>query len=537
MHYQQGVFKIYFEMDERTRQIIESEKDPRVLRALIASMAEHIESQKNLISKLEAENAKKDQHSFIIEEKIKILRLEVFGRSKEDRPEASDRPRDKSQVDAMLFSQAVFPSDEVRSEDGKKIKDRWQNIEQKEYEHGISETELQSESDLRGLENPSSSQWAEIPNSFDTVTKIQVIERSYIKEIHKKKKYKLKPAYLDQVGGKDVILTARGPETLLLGMNYTTEFVASVVADKYISHVPLERQTREMESLGLKGMKNSTLSRLSALAAASLEPLQDRILQELLQSDLALHIDETPWKIQNKNEKDGYMWVISNRYSSYYFYKPTRSAKVLNEKLTGYSGPVLTDGFESYTSVFEEAKIPHAFCWAHARREFLPLENHDPSVKPILDEIDELFRTERLAKSFEELKILRKGQSSGTIEKIKNLLMEEYPKSRDGSQKRKAILYLQKRWDGFTKFLTDTRIPLSNNEAERTIRHAVMGRKNYYGSGNHSGAETAATLFTIIESAKKNDIDPRSYVLSALTDIAAGREPFTPLALAKSRRQ
>jgi transposase len=84
---------------------------------------------------------------------------------------------------------------------------------------------------------------------------------------------------------------------------------------------------------------------------------------------------------------------------------------------------------------------------------------------------------------------------------------------------KKAILYLQKRWNGFTKFLTDTRIPLSNNEAERTIRHAVMGRKNYYGSGDQTAAETAATFFTIIESAKKNDIDPRTYLLNALTSL------------------
>ena len=85
-------------------------------------------------------------------------------------------------------------------------------------------------------------------------------------------------------------------------------------------------------------------------------------------------------------------------------------------------------------------------------------------------------------------------------------------------------------------FIKDVRIPLSNNEAKRTIRHAVMGRKNYYGSGNHAGAEAAATLFTIIESAKKNDVDPRTYLLLALKQVARGEEPETPLAYARRTR-
>ncbi|NJM09641.1 MAG: IS66 family transposase [Bdellovibrionaceae bacterium] len=402
------------------------------------------------------------------------------------------------------------------------------------------ESELAEEAGLRGIKKHPlekwSAVWEEIPNAFDRVTKIEIIERRYLKKIFKKKKYKLKEPFTSHVDDKDVILTAHVPG-LLPGMNYTTEFVAAVVADKYISHVPLERQTREMESLGLSGMKNSTLSRLCAVAAGALEPLQDAILSELLQSDTALHIDETPWGIQNKHEQDGFMWVISNRCGSYYFFKPTRSAKVLREKLHGYDGPVVTDGLETYNSVLVEANLPHAYCWAHARREFFKIESHDPSVTPILDRIDELFAIEREAKDFTELKILRKTKSAPVIHDLKRLLLEEYPKSRDGSQKRKAILYLDKRWPGFELFLSDTRVPLSNNEAERTIRHAVMGRKNYYGSGSHTGAATAATLFTVIESCKKNDIDPRTYLLLVLKWLTESDEIETPLQYAKRIRQ
>lgn len=205
--------------------------------------------------------------------------------------------------------------------------------------------------------------------------------------------------------------------------------------------MPLERQTREMESLGLKGMRTSTLSRLCGLAAVSLESLADEIKREVIAADVALHIDETPWKIQKKDEQDGYMWVMSNRFGSYYFYRPTRSGKVLREILADREGPILTDGYSGY-NILEEIGIKQAYCWAHARREFLPLESHDPSIKTILDDIDELFAIEREAKTFGELEGLRLLRSTKVAERLREKLSDEYPKSRDGSQKRKAIDYL-----------------------------------------------------------------------------------------------
>jgi transposase len=517
-------------LTERERQIIESEKDPRVLRALINDLVIHNQKLKGIITEIERRNAEQDQAAFRLEERVKLLRHEIFGKSSEKRTEASDRPRDKSQEEALIFSKSAFPSPEKRND--QKGKAKGFGLEEVIIEQRPNEDELKAESELRGVASPSSDQWRET-GLYDESMKIQLIERRYVKEIHRKFKYKLKEEF--NAGEKEVIITAGGTPELLPGMNYTTEFVSGVIADKYISHMPLERQTREMESLGLVGMKTSTLSRMAALGAASLEPVQEAILKDLLGSDLGLHLDETPWKIQSKHEKDGFMWVISNRYGSYYFFKPTRSGQVLKEKLDGYTGPALTDGFSGY-NVLAELGIPQAFCWAHARREFLPLESHDPTVKPILDLIDELFAIEREAKDFIALAELRSTKSKPILDQLKIVLFDELPRSRPGSQKRKAIEYTLKRWDGLTMFVAETKVPLSNNEAERTIRHAVVGRKNYYGSGNHVGADTAATLFTIIESCKKNDIDPRSFLIMSLQRASRGETLETPLAYARRTR-
>jgi hypothetical protein len=520
-------------LTERERQIIENEKDPRVLRALIGDLVEHNKKLKDIIAEIERENAERNQAAFNLEERVKLMRRKTFGKSSEKRAEASDRPRDKSQEDALVFSQAAFPAPESRSEQ-QKGKAKGAGLEEVVIDHRPTEETLVDESGSRGVEKPSASQW-EDTGLYDESIKITLIERRYVKEIHRRHKYRLKEKF-NPNPEKEVIITANGSPELLKGMNYSIDFLATVIADKYISHMPLERQTREMESLGLMGMKNSTLSRMAALGAAALEPMQEEILlEDLLKSDLALHLDETPWKIQCKQEKDGFMWVISNRYGSYYFFKPTRSGQVLREKLNGYNGPVLTDGFSGY-NVVAELGIAQGYCWSHARREFIPLESHDPTVKPILDLIDELFAIEREANTFDDLARLRQAKSKPVAEKLKALLIDEFPRSRPGSQKRKAIEYALKRWDGLTLFLTETKLPLSNNEAERTIRHAVVGRKNYYGSGNHVGAETAATLFTVIESCKKNDLDPRTFLIMSLHRAARGEKLETPLAYARRTR-
>ena len=522
-------------IEERIKRIIEQEKDPAILQVLIMQVAQENARLKGVIDQIQSENARREQNFLNIEEQIKIIKRSLYGRSSEkrSRTDEEEKARDKSQEEAKLFSQSAFPApDEPKTQ-----KEKWKSVPEKTIEHGLSREELELESMLREIPHPSADQWEEIKNSFDKVCLITVVERTYEKENHLKKKYKLKDEFNLNVHEKDVIITANGPSTLLPGMRYTTEFVSQVVSDKYISHMPLDRQAREMKSLGLPGVHTSTLSRLCALSAASFEPMAERIKLEILAEyqTCALHLDETPWKIQNKDQKNGYMGVIANRFGVYYFYKATRSGQAIKDALLNFKGAVLTDGYAGYDAL-KEIKIIQGFCWSHARRKFLPLEKQDAEVKKILDEIDLLFAIEREASTFDELKKLRLEKSKPIVEKLLEKLKIEHPKSRPQSQKRNAIEYLLKRWHGFTLFLDDIRFPLSNNEAERSIRPATVGRKNYYGSNNHTGAETAATHFTIIESCKRNQIDPRSFILMSLKRMAEGKSVMTPLQYAKYLR-
>lgn len=268
-----------------------------------------------------------------------------------------------------------------------------------------------------------------------------------------------------------------------------------------------------------------------------LEPVAEKIRIDILSSGLCIHCDETPWPIQIKEQDDGYMWVIANRAGSFYSFEPTRSGKVIAKTLEGYKGPALADGYVGYNRLKAMEGIILANCWAHARRKFTDIaDNYPEETKEILDIIDELFKVERKAKTFEELKTFRNEESAIIVAEIKAWLLRPHEAARPEDYLTGAINYCLNQWRGLTLFLDDVRVPLTNNEAERTIRHAVMGRKNFYGSRTHNGADTTATLYTIVESCKKVELDPRTYINMAVKLLAKGEPVPTPLEYARITR-
>ena len=232
------------------------------------------------------------------------------------------------------------------------------------------------------------------------------------------------------------------------------------------------------------------------------------------------------------------MWVMANQGGSFYQFEPTRSGKVATELLGSFEGPVVVDGYGGYNRFKDESKIILAHCWSHARRQFKDIEgNYPKECKEIVELIRKLFRIEKKVKSYEELSEKRKTESKKIIDEIEQWLIKTRTESRESSGLRSAIDYCLKFWTGLTKFLDDVRIPLSNNEVERTIRQAVMGRKNFHGSRTINGADVAAVLYSIIESCKKVELNPKAYLKYAIGEKISGREVKTPLDYAKFIRK
>jgi transposase len=329
-------------------------------------------------------------------------------------------------------------------------------------------------------------------------------------------------------------VAASGPLKLLPGCRYSVDFAISVVSAKFLNHMPYERQRVDMQRLGLN-VPVMTMYRLSEQLALHMEGIAEEIRLDIFTAKmLAVHLDETRWPILSNHDDDGQMWILSNQAGSYYRFEPTRAGGIADELIKGFSGAVLTDKYSGYLHFRKELGLTWGLCWAHARREFFDLlKDYPEEVTRIVTLIDDLFDIEREAKTWEELALLRADKSAKKVEEIKSFLFEIRANFFDRDDFCKAVNYVLSGWKEFTAFLTDLRLPLSNNAAERALRHAVLGRKNFNGSKTINGADTAATLYTVIESCKKAGLDPVRYMKYVITENQADRKPLTPLKFAQ----
>ncbi len=516
---------------------IENENDPRILKELLKLAQNHIKYQDDLIKKYVLEKDKALQQKFSAEESLLILRKKMFGKSSEksEKEEADnfDRLRSAEESELTLHSQNIVPP--VSKKQTKKLDEEVVYSE-------LSADDLKKASVEMSIESASASQWEKLEGLVEESVMVTVIERKFLRKVIRRQKYKLKQEF-NKTEKEVVLITAEHPELRIApGCGYSIEFATAVIVDKFLYHLPYERQVREMASLGLQNISTQVLYNVARLTGLHFEGIVKEIKNEILSRSL-VHADETTWPINNKKDSDGYMWIISNQLGSYYRFEPSRSGKVIKETLENYEGWLMTDGYSGYSQFKEKKdkevlalKIKLAQCHAHARRYFKDVEEVNPEIKEYLDFYKELSLYEKQAKDFEDLRLIRQTKSKPLIEKMHKWLLDQLPRSRAELGFRKAIEYSINQWPQLIKFLDDPVIPLTNNEAERSIRQVVMGRKNFYGSRSIDGADLAAMMYTIIESCKKFEIDPRKYILETLKASAAKKETLTPYKFALKLR-
>ena len=350
---------------------------------------------------------------------------------------------------------------------------------------------------------------------------ITVVRAEYKIVKHRRQKYRCRC--------NEQVLTAPGPAKLIPGGRYSIDFAEQVAEGKYLDHLPLERQARAMGRAGLHVDSQTLWDQIQALAR-HLEPTYEALCTNVLESDV-VYADETFWRNhEGKDTSKWWTWCVASDEIATYRMLSSRSKKAAGTVLEGFEGVAMTDGYGAYQALERAVPGLHlAHCWAHVRRKFLEGEDAYPELSEhAVKLIGELFEIERRVPQLRpgaddderdgilELRSrLRREKSKPIVNDLLEWALEHRGRVLPKSKMGKAIDYMLKLWEGLTRFLDDPRIPLDNNAAERALRGVVVGRKNHYGSRSKRGTEVAALFYTLFETAKLSQVDPRAYVTQA----------------------
>lgn len=324
--------------------------------------------------------------------------------------------------------------------------------------------------------------------------------------------------------------------------------LAMIMFEKFGQHQPLNRQA---DRYGVP-IALSTMADAVGSVCAALEPLL-RLIEAHVMAAERLHADDTTVPVLAKGKTDtGRCWVYvrddrpfggAGPPAAMFYYSRDRKGEHPQAHLARYTGILQADAYDGYNQLYLAGRHPRpireAACWAHARRPFFAMADIEENARrkatgkkeiplsPIAIEvvrrIDALFEIERSinGKSAEERLQVRQTLSRPLVEDLQIYMREQLARLSRGHDLAKAFNYILKRWASFTLFLEDGRVCLSNNAAERSLRGIALGRKSWLFCGSDRGGRRAASMYSLIITAKMNGVDPQAWLTDVLGRVAA----------------
>ena len=327
-------------------------------------------------------------------------------------------------------------------------------------------------------------------------------------------------------------------------------FLAMLLFEKYGQHQPLNRQADRFAREGVP-LSTSTLADQVGAAAFALMPLYRRIEAHVLAAE-RLHGDDTTVPVMAKGKTDiARLWVYvrddrpfagADPPAALFHYSRDRRGEHPQAHLASWSGILQADAYGGYSELYAPARLPspvrEAGCFAHARRKFFELADVEGAARrksrgeragmiyPIaleaVQRIDALFDIERAinGKHAAERLAMRQELSAPLVTELHSWLTAQLAKLSRNHDLARAINYMLRRWPAFAQFLKDGRVCLTNNAAERALRCVPLGRKAWLFCGSDRGGKRAAILYTLIQTARLNDVDPQAWLADVLARIA-----------------
>jgi transposase len=323
--------------------------------------------------------------------------------------------------------------------------------------------------------------------------------------------------------------------------------LAMILFEKFGQHQPLNRQSERYAREGVD-LSLSTLADQVGACALALRPLYTLIETHVLSAE-RLHGDDTTVPILAKGKTEtGRVWTYvrddrpfggKDPPAALYYASRDRSGEHPERHLKSFAGILQADAYSGYIRLYQPDRRPgpivEALCWSHSRRKFFELADIAASarrgkdaspISPIALEavrkIDAIFDIEREINglSIEDRLAARRLRSAPLVATLEEWMRAERAKLSRHNAVAKAIDYMLTRWPAFVRFLDNGRICLTNNAAERALRGLALGRKSWLFAGSERGAERAAVMYTLIQTAKLNDVDPQAWLADVLARIA-----------------
>ena len=318
--------------------------------------------------------------------------------------------------------------------------------------------------------------------------------------------------------------------------------LAYIATAKYVDALPLYRQAQQLERIGLE-CSRATLARWMVRCGELVQPLINLLRDTLLALDY-LQCDETTVQVLNEPGKSAqslsYLWAQRSGLPEtpviLFDYDPTRSGDVPKRLLEGFKGTLQTDGYAGYDPVCSAQGLTRVYCMAHARRYFtdaLKAKGVNPNKLPpksvkgthhhlkALGFFKTLYTIERRIKTKppDERQRIREAESRPVLERFKAWLDKLAPRVRPDTALGEAIAYTLNHWQGLVRYCDDGRVAIDTNAVENAIRPFCVGRRNWMFSTSVAGARSSANLYSLIATAKANNLEPYAYLRRVFTEL------------------
>lgn len=458
-----------------------------------------------------------------LEERIRLLQNELFGRKSEKHHPVSDQQLpifDQSdQSPEPSVDDAIVVAAHKRKKRGRKpLPDHLPRVE---VVHDIPEDEkvCACGSALSRI-------------GEDTCEKLDYVPAKMRVLRHIRYKYACKTCEGVEDDGPTVKI-APPPTALIPKSNATEGLLAHIAVSKFADGLPLYRQEKIFSRLGID-LPRATMANWLVKAARCCSPIMDLLHNEMRSGPL-INMDETPIQVLKEpgraNTSKSYMWVFHGGMPDHptvlYRYHPTRSGQAALGFLDDYRGYIQSDDYNGYDYLADKKHIIHLGCWAHARRRFMEVvkvrkkhRGNRGNPKTLADQalayIGKLYGIERgiRAEGLDPPRIYQRRQEEAkpVLDAFKTWLDATEPLTPPKGLLGRAILYTLKNWDKLVVYIENGILRPDNNIAENAIRPFVVGRKNWLFAGHPDGAHAGATFFSLIETAKANDLEPYAYL-------------------------